>query len=105
MSGAEAFPFGYHPVKVEGERGFKLFRHEETSGLVREIVTRLIDGESQLEIATDFNERGVPTPYDYWDAKRNPGEVCGAGRTAGSLDRYSNRQNDAVPCFARRIGL
>lgn len=69
--GGGTFPFGYEPLKREGDKGYRLYQHPETYPIVREIVERLIDGDTQLEIATDLNNRKIPSPRDYWDAQKN----------------------------------
>ncbi|MGW2256095.1 recombinase family protein [Kitasatospora sp. NPDC001660] len=42
--------------------GFHDEEHPEQAAVVRDIVTRLLAGESLMSITTDLNERGVPAP-------------------------------------------
>lgn len=55
-------PYGYRPVKHGA--GWRLEPDPETSGIVREIVSRIIDGESANSIVRDLNTRKVPTSLD-----------------------------------------
>lgn len=71
--GGGRFPFGYEPVRIEGQtRGWELVQHDETADIVKDIAQRIIDGDPQIKIAEDLNDQGVPTPFDYWDRIRNP---------------------------------
>lgn len=71
-------PMGYrreYAVKADGKR--EILRQEiepDAAAVIREIITRALNGEAMHAIARDFNARGVPTPEDYRDARRNETE-------------------------------
>lgn len=69
--GGGRFPFGYEPQRIPGQkRGSRLVVHEETAEIVRDIVHRVVDEKDPLlKVAEDLSADGVPTPFDYWDAK------------------------------------
>lgn len=80
VSGAQAYlrqagqwtggmlPYWCRPVPVETStgKGWILVHNPDTAVHVKEMVERAIDGTSMLRLAQDFEERGIPTPRDYW---------------------------------------
>lgn len=55
-------PFGYRRIRdMESGRVLGREEHPERGPIIREVVRRLIAGESGHSIAADLNERGVPT--------------------------------------------
>lgn len=57
-------PLGYKPEKVNGE--WRLVPDPEMAPVVREIVDRLVAGQSLRSIRLDLNERGIPSPRDHF---------------------------------------
>ncbi|WP_436759421.1 recombinase family protein [Streptosporangium sp. V21-05] len=55
-------PYGYTPVKTAN--GWYLEIDPETSAVIREIVTRIIEGESANSLIVELNARKIPTPLD-----------------------------------------
>lgn len=58
------WPYGYRAVPRQ-EGGWELQPDPVTSELVREMVRRMIQGDSMRSIALDFNRRGIPTGRDH----------------------------------------
>lgn len=69
------WPYGYRAVPRDGG-GWGLQPDPETSEYVREMVRRMIQGDSMRSIALDFNRRGIPTGRDHQTLtyKLKPGE-------------------------------
>ena len=61
-----AVPYGYWRERIRDDSGRLLAAtevpHEEEAKIVREIIDRLLVGESLHAITRDLNERGVPSP-------------------------------------------
>lgn len=53
-------PFGWDKAPVEGG-GWQLVLDPDTAPLLRDIIDRIIGGDSSRAIAEDLNDRGVPT--------------------------------------------
>ncbi|MEH1059366.1 recombinase family protein [Micromonospora sp. CPCC 206171] len=59
-------PYGYLPQKHSSGKGYVLAVDPESSERVREMVRRILKGESMNAICQDFNARGIPTPSDHY---------------------------------------
>ncbi|WP_082312610.1 recombinase family protein [Salinispora fenicalii] len=59
--GGGRYPYGLIPRQAEGG-GWRLEHHPENAERLREIVRRVIAGESMNAIGRDFDTRGIPTP-------------------------------------------
>ncbi len=57
--------YPYHTLAVREGVGWGLATNPETLPVVREIVDRVLAGESKLSISRDLNNRGVPSPREY----------------------------------------
>lgn len=85
VSGAQAYlkqagqwvggmmPYWCSPAQIETAtgKGWVLVHNPETAPVVREMVGRMIDGDSMLRIAQDLEERGVLTPRDYQEQQQD----------------------------------
>lgn len=65
--GGGVVPYGFVPEAKE-TRGFRLVHNPETLPILQEIIRRVLDGEPLLPICRDLNERGIPTPRDWWES-------------------------------------
>jgi hypothetical protein len=69
-------PYGYRAVRTD--KGHRLEIDEESAEIAREIVARIIAGESTNSVMDDLNDRGVMTPSDRQKHNHNlnlaPGE-------------------------------
>lgn len=72
-------PYGYRPVQVEGKPGWWLELDEETAGILREIVRRVIDGQSVNQVTNWLNEQGVLVPTDQARAFQGKPRLCKCG--------------------------
>ncbi|SCG69541.1 Site-specific DNA recombinase [Micromonospora echinaurantiaca] len=57
-------PYGYRAVKAETGQGWRLEIDPETSKVAREIVRRIIAGESANSVVRWLNETATPSPLD-----------------------------------------
>ncbi|WP_286689673.1 MULTISPECIES: recombinase family protein [unclassified Aeromicrobium] len=74
-----AAPFGY---VVDADR--RLRPHETEFALMRELVDRVLGGASLLDVARDWNARGVPTRrLATWQKRRDEGRLSARQRAAG----------------------
>lgn len=76
------------------------------AAVVREVATRMLDGESLYSIATDLNARGVATPgAGKWDARRVARAALSGQRPEVAALVHAARSNDRVEAarFARLI--
>jgi len=64
--GAGRPPYGYRTVPNPDGRGYVLALDPVTSEVVRDLVQRVLAGESPNSLAVNLNARGVLTPADYW---------------------------------------
>ncbi|MGW3806654.1 recombinase family protein [Micromonospora sp. NPDC005113] len=55
----------YHTKPVQQGVGWGLVENPETAPVMREIIERVLKGESKLSIARDLNDRGVASPREY----------------------------------------
>jgi hypothetical protein len=78
----------------------------DEAAVVREVATRLIDGDTLYSIAVDLNARGVPTPGDgRWDARRvqRVVEVGERGEVVALIETARGRDPVAPSAFARLL--
>jgi site-specific DNA recombinase len=61
-------PWGYRPEKAEG--AWRLVQDREQVEVIREVASRVVDGEPLQRIAHELTRRGVPTPKDAFAALR-----------------------------------
>ncbi|WP_159104757.1 recombinase family protein [Plantactinospora sp. BB1] len=59
-------PYGYKPERSTDGKGWRLVVDPDSEARVREIVDRILGGDSMNSICIDFNDRGVPTPSDHY---------------------------------------
>ncbi|WP_146247267.1 recombinase family protein [Micromonospora arborensis] len=57
-------PYGYQAVKADAGQGWRLEVDPETSKTAREIVRRIINGDSANSVVRWLNEEAVPSPLD-----------------------------------------
>ncbi|WP_158610180.1 recombinase family protein [Micromonospora globbae] len=57
-------PYGWKPQRLS-EGGWKLVLSDETAPIVRDIISRVIDGEAQSAIAVDLNQKGILCPLNH----------------------------------------
>ncbi|MEH0936766.1 recombinase family protein [Micromonospora psammae] len=55
----------YHTKPVQQGNGWQLVENPETAPVMREIIERVLKGESKLSIARDLNSRGIASPREY----------------------------------------
>lgn len=72
--GGGMVPFGYVPEAIE-TGGWRLVQSPEAVRTIRELVDRIVAGESMNSVCKDFNARGILTPRDWWEVFK--------GRNAG----------------------
>lgn len=70
------WPYGMRPIKQD--KGWKLGHDPVTAPILRNIIERLMDGETQQRIADDFNAQGIATPLNhqrkYYNKPTKPGK-------------------------------
>ncbi|MFI6243961.1 recombinase family protein [Micromonospora sp. NPDC050795] len=57
-------PYGYQAVKADAGKGWRLDVDPETSKVAREIVRRIVGGESTNSVVRWLNETATPSPLD-----------------------------------------
>lgn len=73
--GGGSIPYGFMPAENPEGAGWVLVHDPDTAPIVREMVDRIIAGESMNSICIDFNKRGVLSPRDHLasrSGKREP---------------------------------
>lgn len=63
--GGGMYPYYLTPVKAASGVGYTLALNPDTEPIAREIVDRVLDGESKNAVARDLTDRGVLSPRDY----------------------------------------
>lgn len=77
--------YGYKAVENPDGPGWKLVHDEYSATILRDIVDRMLRGESAESIATRLNEQGVLPPADY--AREAAGEKLRGGKWHGNVIR------------------
>lgn len=96
-SAAKGRPHGVTPygfVRLHDTATGKLIGQEidpDTAPVVRDLVARVLDGDTLYAIAADLNERGVPTPQSQQNQRAGREEWAGHGWTSSKIRRVLTR--------------
>lgn len=75
--GGGMVPYPLKPQRKKGaSRGWELVHNPETMPILMDIITRVTDGDRLLPICNDLNADGVPSPRDYWVARKVEGRAA-----------------------------
>lgn len=87
--------YGWRRRVVSDDQGRVISRHDEIdpdqADVVREIVARLLAGDSLAGIARDLTQRGIPTPYAAQTARRGPDSATECAWLASSVRKLALR--------------
>jgi hypothetical protein len=75
-------PYGYRPARVDGKPGWWLEIDPESAIVAREAADRVLAGESVNALASDFNDRALPAPFDRARDLQGKPRLCACGHDA-----------------------